>query len=54
MIATFLTDELATRFPQVSEASLFQQDGKTSVEDYFITTSSPGMVTVLGLLGLHT
>jgi hypothetical protein len=30
MIATSLTDELATRFPQVNEASWFQQDGATS------------------------
>jgi hypothetical protein len=30
MIATLLTDELATRFLQVNEASWFQQDGATS------------------------
>jgi hypothetical protein len=30
MIATFLTDELATRFPQVNEASWFQHDGAMS------------------------
>ena len=30
MIATFLTNQLATRFPQVNEASWFQQDGMTS------------------------
>jgi hypothetical protein len=30
MIATFFTDELADRFPQVSEASRFQRDGATS------------------------
>jgi transposase len=30
MIANFLTDELATGFPQVNEVSWFQQDGATS------------------------
>ena len=30
MIATFLTDPLATGFPQVNHASWFQQDGATS------------------------
>jgi hypothetical protein len=30
VVVTFLTDELAARFPQVSEASWFQQDGATS------------------------
>jgi hypothetical protein len=30
VIATFSTDELAARFPQISEASWFQQDDATS------------------------
>lgn len=30
VIARFLTDELAARFSQVSEASWFQQEGATS------------------------